>query len=257
MKYRFKKLFRKKAGYSGSYTSWSAALDDCSGYADGSILEKVSSSVVSVMKGEALFERDSVLFYEFDCTWEVLAVLLKSALENEHKISVLDFGGSLGSSYFQFKHMIPENVEVLWSVVEQENFVSIGRSKIENEELKFYSDVSFALQRDSVDILLLSSVLPYVEKPIGLLTELIDLNIPYLLIDRTPCFKDFTLLTKQTVSDSIYPASYPAWFLNEEELLAILAEKYRILTTFDALGGSYKIGSNKAREIGFICQLKD
>jgi putative methyltransferase (TIGR04325 family) len=257
MKKIFKGLFKSGAEYSGNYSSWSSALGDCSGYADGLILEEVRKSAVSVLNGDALFERDSVLFYEFDCSWAVLSVLLKSALENEGKLSVLDFGGSLGSSYFQFKHMIPDDVEVLWNVVEQKDFVSVGRREMKNDELKFYCDVSSALEHGSVDVLLLSSVLPYIKSPMDLLAELIDLRISYLLIDRTPCFKDFSRLTKQTVPDSIYDASYPAWFLNKKELVNVLSKEYRIISLFDALGGQRKVGSDKSHELGFICQLKD
>ena len=42
--------------------------------------------------GEAVYERDSVLFDEIQYSWGLLAGLQKAALENDGKLCVLDFG---------------------------------------------------------------------------------------------------------------------------------------------------------------------
>jgi hypothetical protein len=85
---------------------------------------------------------------------------------------------------------------------------------------------------------------------------LLALQVPYVAIDRTFCFASSSRLTMQIVPKWIYEASYPAWFLNKAELVQLLTENYRVLSIFDALGGKIKVGSCRAEEIGFLCQLK-
>ena len=248
-------IFKKKPGYYGSYSNWQEARMACTGYENELILDKVKNAVLAVKNGEALYERDSVIFHEYQCSWAVLSILLKAAIEGSNKLSVLDFGGSLGSSYFQFKHMIPANVEISWNIVEQENFVIEGKRTFEDQSLKFHAGISAVPDLKGINVLLLSSVLPYVEEPIKLLAELLALDIPYVVIDRTPCFENHSQLTRQIVPTYIYEASYPAWFLNKDELLRLLSQRYKVISIFDALGGEIKVGALKAKEIGMLCQL--
>ena len=91
------------------------------------LLEKVKSSALKVKKGEAAFERDSVVFEKEDHAWHVVASLLLIASRNGNKLHVLDFGGSLGSQYFQNKRFFEHLSEFSWSVVEQQNFVECGK----------------------------------------------------------------------------------------------------------------------------------
>ena len=48
-----------------------------------------------------VYERDSVLFDTIRYSWPLLSDLLRAASEDQNHLSVLDFGGSLGSSYYQ------------------------------------------------------------------------------------------------------------------------------------------------------------
>lgn len=255
MKFIPTNLFKKGPGYYGNYSSWKKAKEKSSGYENLLILDKVKNAVLAVKNGEALYERDSVVFHEYQCSWAVLSILLKAAIENDNRLSVLDFGGSLGSSYFQFKPMIPEHVEVNWNVIEQEHFVMEGKTIFEDRTLKFHSSIFDIPDSSEINVLLLSSVLPYVEEPMKLLAKLLTLNVPYVVIDRTPCFENHSQLTVQIVPPYIYEASYPAWFLNKEELIQRLSQKYRVISIFDALGGEIKVGAMKAKEIGILCQL--
>jgi len=252
------KFFRRKyrTDFSGDYSTWNAAKKACSGYEDQLILKKVRDALLTVKKGDAVYERDSVLFYEYNCSWPVLSLLLKIAIEEKNKLSVLDFGGSLGSSYFQFKPMIPSEVTLNWNIVEQRHFIEEGRRYFENDELSFFSNISEVVESQKVDLLFLSSVLPYLESPIKFLNDVIDLKIKYLAIDRTPFFKNHMQLMKQVVPEEIYKASYPAWFFNKEEIFNLLSQKYRIISIFDALDGVYKFKFGKAKSLGVLCQIK-
>jgi len=248
--------FNSKSGYSGNYNTWAAAQAQCSGYDQANILVKVRDAALAVKEGRAVYERDSVLFDRFECSWPVFGLLMKAAYESAPNLSVVDFGGSLGSSYYNVRSLLPQGLNCRWNVIEQPSFVEVGQQIFQDEQLKFYLNLADLPSRD-VDVLLLSSVLPYLEDPMAELRRLIQLNARYLIIDRTPCFKDFSQLTKQVVPDWIYQASYPAWFLNQAELLDVLSDKYEVLSIYDALAGSIKVGGKKAKEIGIICRLKD
>ena len=66
-------------GLSGDYRSWDQALAASTGYDSELILEKTRISLLKVKKGEALYERDLVLFDEIEYAWPVLAGLMWAA----------------------------------------------------------------------------------------------------------------------------------------------------------------------------------
>lgn len=94
-----------------------------------------------VKRGEALFERDSVLFNEREYCWELLAALMWIAARHNGSLNIIDFGGSLGSTYYQYKCFFSSLKSVLWNIVEQPNFVGEGKRLFENESLKFHSSI--------------------------------------------------------------------------------------------------------------------
>src|SRR2546423_4469658 len=110
-------------GWKGNYSTWQEAIRHCNGYDSPGILEKVKFSALKVKKGVAPYERDSVLFDRIAYSWPLLASLLWIAAKNRGRLNVLDFGGSLGSSYFQNRQFISGLNEIRWYVIEQPNFV--------------------------------------------------------------------------------------------------------------------------------------
>ena len=140
-------------GFFGDYSSWEEALKDSVGYDSDIILEKVKNSLLQVKEGKAIYERDSVLFDKIEYSFPVLAALLKIALENDGKLSILDFGGSLGSSYYQCKDFLGDIKELHWSIVEQPNFVECGKQYFENDRLKFYEDIETCLKYQKPDVI--------------------------------------------------------------------------------------------------------
>ncbi len=221
-------------GWSGDFTSWEDAKLKCSGYDDRVILEKCKNSLLQVKNGDAVYERDSVLFDEVQYNWSLLSVIRLIAEENENTLSLVDFGGSLGSSYFQNKELLSDLKRVSWSIIEQQHFVECGKEYFQSEDLKFYFSIEDSIAKHSPKVLLLSCVLPYVESPFELLAFLNQLRIDFIILDRTPFINfDRSLITIQRVPPEIYDASYPAWFFNKKELLKPLTN-YKQLTEFDS-----------------------
>jgi len=235
-----KKIKGNKYGWKGNYSTWEEAKRDASGYDETKILTAARESLLKVKNGEAVYERDTVLFDEVQYSWPLLSGLMFTAIKNK-EVRVLDFGGSLGSTYFQNKSFLDKIDNVSWSIVEQKHFVDIGKKEFEDNRLKFYYNVEECIEVVQPSTLLLSSVLQYIENPYELLGDILKNNFEYILIDRTPFnAKDNEQIKLQIVPPNIYDASYPCWFFNERKFFDFFENKgYQLVETFIAndLGG--------------------
>ena len=209
-------------GLSGDYRSWGEALAASTGYDSESILEKTRAALLKVKNGEAVYERDSVLFDEIEYAWPVLAGLLWVATRCEGTLNVLDFGGSLGSTYFQNRVFLSMLPEVRWNVVEQARHVETGKAWFEDERLHFYTDIADCLADTEPNVVLLSSVLQYLEHPYAVFDQIQALACDLVIIDRTPFWAGSTdRLCVQSVPPSIYMASLPKLDFFEEAVLCL------------------------------------
>jgi len=229
--------FRNKnsISFAGNYSTWAEAEKHASGYDSDAIFQRVCEAALKVKRGEAVFERDSVCFYKEDYRWPALACLLSVAAKKNGKLNVLDFGGSLGSFYFQHKKFFDQLSTIRWSVIEQAHFVEYGRNEIQNEELKFYSNIDECVANEQVDIIFLSSVLQYLDDPESIFITLSKIKADYILIDRTPFIDSASdRITVQSVPKSIYQASYPARFFSQKRFNVLInAIGYQVIETFD------------------------
>jgi putative methyltransferase (TIGR04325 family) len=224
--------------FEGSYTSWDEASANCSGYDAGNILEKVLKATLKVKSGEAVFERDSVLFDSIHYAWPVLTGLMWVAARDNGKLNVLDYGGSLGSSFFQNSKFLKDFPNVRWNVVEQEHYVLSGRQHIQNECLRFYPSIDSCLLENKPNVVLLSGVLPYLPDPFSVLNELVKIQSSALILDRTPYVNHGVKpsIKIQKVPKEIYSASYPCQFLSERELISLLLKaNYSLIEEFSSV----------------------
>lgn len=225
--------------FSGNYADWATASAHASGYDSALILERVKQAMLKVKAGEAVFERDSVLFDEVQHSFPVLAGLLRAAAENGNQLSVLDFGGSLGSSYIQCREFLSVLPSLKWGVVEQEHFVRCGQGVFETGQLRFFYTIAECMQQATPNLALLSSVLQYLPEPCKVIDELMNSGIPYIVIDRTP-FADHEVdcITVQHVPPSIYAASYPCRVFSRRSFLAKFHGRYEVIAQFDGSDGT-------------------
>jgi putative methyltransferase (TIGR04325 family) len=222
----------QKYGFFGDYSSWEEVDALChGGYEQSNILEATLTSTLKVKNGEAIFERDSFIFDEIQYSFGMLASLLKVAIENKNSLKVLDFGGALGSHYFQNKEFLKPIKIKKWIIVEQERYVKVGKEKIADKILDFAYSID---EVKNANVLIASGVLQYLNTPYEWLKKLVDKEVPYIVFDRTAfSWENRDRLTLQKVSPKIYEASYPAWFLNEKRFLDIVQEKYQLIVAFD------------------------
>ncbi len=229
-----KKLLFKKSSWYKNFDTWDAAKRHSSGYDSKKILEKVRISTMQVVNREAVFERDSCLFDDIQYSWPLLSGLLY-AHSTLGKLNVLDFGGSLGSSYRQNMKFFQKLPQVTWSIVEQNNFYEIGKKEFETDSLRFFSDIDLCINQMQPQVLLLASCLQYIESPYSLLDKLINPKIKIIIVDRTTfSYSDLDEIKVQVVPPHIYDASYPCRLLSHSKLKKYFVQKgFEILEQFN------------------------
>ncbi|MEQ8688379.1 MAG: methyltransferase, TIGR04325 family [Imperialibacter sp.] len=225
-----------KEGWHGDYKTWGEAVNFSSGYGSTHILTRCKEALLKVKNGEAVYERDGVLFDHVHYSWGLLAGLLKVALENGGNLHVLDFGGSLGSTYFQNKGFLNSLKELRWNIVEQQHFVDCGQAYFEDKNLRFFHSVEEYIAESTPDVLLLSSVLQYLPKPYEWIEKFGDLGISHIILDRTAFIdSEMDIITIQRVNEPNFETSYPAWFFNEQRIIDAWSKKgYSIVAKFDS-----------------------
>lgn len=214
-------------GVRGGFSSWQEALDYCEkshhkgGYEASDILDKVSAAIQEVRKGNAEFERDSFLFYKKEYNYQFLSALFYALnkYDGSSPIQVVDFGGSLGSVYFQNQSLLSSlGKQVSWNVIEQKHFVDRGRAEV--PEVNFYYSIEeLVANKVECDILLMSGVMEYLPEPYKILGDLLKMPWRFIIIDRSlfhPVDED--MIGVQTVPPSIYDAQYPIWVLSSKKL---------------------------------------
>jgi putative methyltransferase (TIGR04325 family) len=232
---RLKSALRRGNHYTGNYPDWAAASAASTGYDAADILLKVRDAVRKVRDGDAACERDSVLFADPQYPFPVLAALLRVAHASGGRLSVLDFGGSLGSSYFQCREFLRAVRELHWSVVEQEGFVRCGREEFQNEVLRFDFSIAESCAASGRNAALLSGVLQYVPDPYAVLTEIAAAGIPHIIVDRlATSVLDADHIAVQHVPASIYKASYPIRIFGRNSIAQALYGQYRVVADFDS-----------------------
>lgn len=213
----------QKHGYwwSGNYASWQDASKECTGYSAGNILKQVESATLAAQQSENVYEIDGVIHKGKPRSASKLLTEIKQAAVG-NKIEVIDFGGSLGTTYYQLKKYMA-NYEIRWNVIEQNNFVECGKRLFQNDVLKFYetTDECMAAMPASNPCFLASGSLNYIEDPYAIIRSLSKHNFNTIILDRVSCSDSkVDKLTIQIVPPFIYEAIYPCWFLSSDKLIA-------------------------------------
>lgn len=226
--------------------TWAQAVTSVPGYSDEAILAKVAAATRAVERGDAAFERDSVLFSDPEYSWPLLAALLHTAAR-DGRLSVLDFGGALGSTYRQHRRFLDDLDNVTWTVIEQQGFVELGSREFTTARLSFARTVAEAVSSGSSNVAILGSSLQYMDDPRRVLDEMTSTDVTTLIIDRTPLSDEpDDILCIQTVPATIYAASYPLWILSRSRLIAHLAPQWTPIAQYDAGHGQPKTDTGRS-----------
>lgn len=228
--YRIKRLIKRKlyrligiAPTQRRYGSWTDARVNSTGYDSNLIAEKVLSATRKVIAGEFAFERDSVLFAKPEIHPPLIAGL-GAARSFTNDIKVVDFGGSMGSLFFQHQRYLSAFGVKNWTVIEQSTFVSLANKLPPVADLSYSQDLASA---ENSNFLLLSSVLNYLEDYESIFSKCLDLpHLKFVMIDRTAfSHSDSEWIIVQEVPEEIYKASYPCRILSESKVNSILEKR--------------------------------
>ena len=217
--------------YSGIYQDRMSAKCHASGYEAKNIIKKVFEATQQVIAGKACYERDSYLFYEKKYHYPLISCLYRIAMENNSEVHVLDFGGALGSSFWQNKDMLQGVIKNFsWHIVEQENFYEASQSLVYDAPLFFHRTIEEALNSvKKINVVLLSGVIQYLDELESILKQFE--NIDYIIIERHPEFIDRTqpVFTVQYVKEPIYDGSYAIKIWGKGELKNALTKNCNLI----------------------------
>jgi putative methyltransferase (TIGR04325 family) len=248
-----------KYGYAGEFQTWESGKSATRGYQDPEIAAKVAAGASAVLEGRAVYERDSIIFSSRQYSLPLAAALMWCGLKNCGTLKVLDFGGGLGTSYFQNLPFLSLLDRVEWAIVEQDSFVEQAKTVFAGSKLTFYSEIEEGLKRVSPDVVLVSSSLQYVEKPYDVLRAIVEQATEMVVFDRTlfgSGAEDF--VTRQTVPDEIFSATIPTWIFSEPKFESFMSDRYLLVSRFSSslTTVSWNSEKRKLEELGFIYVLK-
>lgn len=222
------KRFLLRLGVGGNrfkhgYKSWDDAKRQSSGYDTSAITQRLVQATKNVRDGAAAYERDGFEFQDVQYSWPLLACLLSTPRQGR-LLRVLDWGGSLGSTYRQNRKILESaGIDLQWLVVEQPHLVAIGESEFQEKGLSFSSDLA-GFKSGAFDVALLASSVCYVPNAEEILSSIANLEPKRIIFDRTPeALGVSDLFGVQKVDSKIYRASYPIRSFGRGKLEAILA----------------------------------
>lgn len=172
----------------------------------------------------------------------LLPALAINFLVNELRggVTVLDFGGGTGFSYFPIRSYLNDATKVQWNVFdENQKLYQVGREYAERRRnLGIVDNISFldALPESSVDVIHIASTLQYIDDDVGLLSYLAERYKPkYFLMTRNLGGNIESFVTRQVVGGS----STPCRFFNIPALIALF-DKLGYTLLLNAPCGSFE-----------------
>lgn len=215
--------------YLGDYVSWQDAASECRGYDDSAILDKVIQASKKIIDGEAVWERDSFLFYQEKYVYKLCASILRCALRNNNQgVRVLDIGGSLGSTYFQNRKYLSDVKNLEYVVAEQDHYAAYGHEYLEDAVLKFISSERDWENMERFDIILMSGSLQYIPNYTEIISKIKKAEPRYIIFDRV-LVGDRGRICRETVPETIYKSSYPLRIFSEEEIRDFCEPVYKLI----------------------------
>lgn len=252
-----KRVIGKNNRFIGNYGSWKEALRNCNSYQSQDILEKVKQSTLKVLQGEVVYERDGVCFESIQYASDLNAAILLAYVDKgvNERFSVLDFGGSLGTTERQFESFTNYQLDFVWRILEQKNFSDTGKLFFETSKLKFYESGTYDCAAHGANITIISSVLEFIECPYEVLKKLSTSNSKYFVLDRTPVWGGKSDVLTVLKAARHIGGSYPCWIFARENITSFFSE-FELISEWSALGGKFEFSAGEAEYIGMLWKQK-
>jgi putative methyltransferase (TIGR04325 family) len=240
-------------GASGDFSSWEEAALLCS-FDQPEFLEKVFSASNAVARGTAIHMRDGCLFDEIQYSWPLLAGLMYAAAKYGGRLVVLDFGGSLGATYFQNRRFLEKLETVEWHIVERDIYWKVATRYVQHPRLHFHRSIEACCATGvKPGVIVFSSVLQMLPDPWALLAKIGDLPVRHVLIDRCSISteKRDRLTVFRASTAIVANMTRPMWFFDEARLLAALGPDFSLIERFS---GFEQMASIPSQYNGYILE---
>lgn len=224
-----KRLFRERyIWFEGPFRSWEEAQSSAKGYGLDEIAERVLNSVIQARSDSFNFERDGLVLPGNGQDGALIAALNLARASSGTPIQVLDFGGGLGSTFWSHREIVEEIGLVKWTVIEQDSFLRVSRKLPSIPKLYFEAGDSIPSEH-SPNLVILGSVLQYLESPEKVLSSLLGLRPQVLFLGRHPVSNARERIPLvQHVPRRINESDYPMWLFPKDETTRWLASSYRL-----------------------------
>jgi putative methyltransferase (TIGR04325 family) len=245
-----------RSGLGPNLADWEAAKANSSSYDSKIILDRIREATrLADQAGNTTgnIERDGVVLSGQEPRLPLMSCLLRCAFRTGGNLTVLDFGGALGSTYWQCREFLSVLETLRWHVVEQESFVACGESEFETANLRFFRTIETAAAAGRPDVIIFSGVLQYLDDPYDTLTRAMQATPSAIIIDRTPV-SDLRgdTFTVQHVPRAIYAKTLPFRIFGKTQFADCLEPLYRRTVEFTALDPDMATGSVLARHRGYL-----
>lgn len=200
---------KDKLFYFDEFATWEEGEAACDkyglGYQSDTIFEQVKAATQIVRNNEGVYEQDGIVYNKLLINYELMSSFMYICAKDGY-LNVIDFGGSLGSTFFRYRNVFSK-LNVKWTVIEQKHFVDYGKEEVPEVQFKYYLEEC----EDDSNVVLLSGVLSYLENPYEILDRIVSKKIKYIIVDEQAFSKeDVDIIRLQNVPESIYKAVYPA-----------------------------------------------
>jgi putative methyltransferase (TIGR04325 family) len=213
--------------FEGPYPSWEAAASRAGGWNEESIAGDLDTAI-KVRDGLIEFEMDGLAREQIIYSTTVISFLLLALSRQKTTINIIDFGGGLGSNYFQNRKLLRQlsGTSVSWNVVERPICAKSGTEHFQTEELKFFSslEVAVAKLKPIPDALIFTGSLQYLAEPFLLLDQVVNYGIKLVAFDRllvSPLSDHAAFVQRLNFS----PASFPVWCFSKDAFISWLTGK--------------------------------
>jgi putative methyltransferase (TIGR04325 family) len=250
---------KSKYGFHGNYASWKDASMNTTGWETEIILDKINQSTNQLEKKDDSFERDGEIISSTNQNFALMYSLIDSINIEKKELSIIDFGGSLGSHYKRYRHYINDGIKISWAIVEQKKYVDYAKKVNKNLELNFHYSISEALKLNNYNTFFSSGTIQYIEKPYELLDDLIHNKFSTIIFDRIFFIADITerICTQTADPNVFYEASFPVWLFNEVKFKRYLSIKYTLISEFMSEDADKEIEGKRIYHKGFYFKLKN
>lgn len=217
--------------FQGPISSWEKAVASSDGWETSSLTDKTLEMALKVRDGLIEFEQDTVPRKKIVYSAPILAFIALVLSRHENKLDIVDFGGSLGTNYFQNRKVLRrlEKTQLTWNIVERPGLAELGSKHFAGPELMFYPSIEAAMKGNPPgrDSFLFSGSLQYLDDPLALLDKVVGLGAKIIAFDRllvSPS-ENHEAYIQHLDPKIYYQTTFPVWCFSRERFIKHLTSK--------------------------------